>query len=124
MDGETLADRLARGPMSFEKAIPFARQLAEALEAAHENGIIHRDLKPANIKITPAGEVKVLDFGLAKALNPPQRIPQTCPPLRVLPRTMGSILGTPVVHVSGTGKGRLVDKRSDIWALVACCSKC
>src|SRR5437764_3076323 len=70
VEGETLADRIARGPIPLDEALPIARQIAEALEAAHEQGIIHRDLKPANIKITPAGVVKVLDFGLAK-LNEP-----------------------------------------------------
>src|SRR6202795_1334542 len=66
VEGETLADRIARGPIPLDEALPIARQIAEALEAAHEQGIIHRDLKPANIKITPDGVVKVLDFGLAK----------------------------------------------------------
>jgi serine/threonine-protein kinase len=70
VEGETLADRIARGPIPLDEALPIARQIAEALEAAHEQGIIHRDLKPANIKVTPGGNVKVLDFGLAK-LNEP-----------------------------------------------------
>ena len=69
VEGETLADRMARGPVPIEEALPIARQIAEALEAAHEQGIIHRDLKPANIKVRPDGAVKVLDFGLAKALD-------------------------------------------------------
>src|SRR6516162_4289439 len=68
VDGPTLADRIAQGPLPFDEAIPVARQIAEALEYAHEKGIIHRDLKPANVKITPEGRVKVLDFGLAKAM--------------------------------------------------------
>src|SRR5215475_12500474 len=69
VDGETLADRIARGPIPIGEALPMARQIAEALEAAHEQGIIHRDLKPANIKVRSDGAVKVLDFGLAKALE-------------------------------------------------------
>ena len=68
--GPTLADRIARGPIPLDEALPIARQIAEALEAAHEHGIVHRDLKPANIKVRPDGTVKVLDFGLAKALEP------------------------------------------------------
>src|SRR6476620_8629303 len=116
VDGETLADRIARGPMSFEKAIPVARQLAEALEAAHEHGIIHRDLKPANIKITPAEEVKVLDFGLAKALESTKEDSANVPTITSASTTMGSILGTPAYMSPEQAKGRLVDKRSDIWA--------
>jgi serine/threonine-protein kinase len=69
VEGETLADRIARGPIPVEEALPIAIQICEALEAAHERGIIHRDLKPANVKITPNGKVKVLDFGLAKATD-------------------------------------------------------
>ena len=68
VDGETLADRIARGAIPIDEALPIAKQIAEALEAAHEKGIIHRDLKPANIKVTPDGTVKVLDFGLAKSV--------------------------------------------------------
>ena len=70
VEGTTLADRIAQGPIPVDEALPIARQIAEALEAAHEQGIIHRDLKPANIKVRPDGTVKVLDFGLAKALEP------------------------------------------------------
>ena len=70
VDGPTLADRIAQGPIPIDEALPIARQIAEALEAAHERGIIHRDLKPANIKLRPDGTVKVLDFGLAKAVEP------------------------------------------------------
>ena len=73
VEGPTLADRIAQGPIPLDEALPIARQIAEALEAAHEQGIIHRDLKPANIKLRPDGTVKVLDFGLAKALTPMQR---------------------------------------------------
>src|SRR3954467_5766408 len=70
VDGDDLSRRIARGPISLDEALPIARQIAEALEAAHEQGIIHRDLKPANIKVRPDGTVKVLDFGLAKAMEP------------------------------------------------------
>src|SRR5262249_22678869 len=70
VEGPTLADRIAQGPIPIDEALPIAKQIAEALEAAHEQGIIHRDLKPANIKVRPDGTVKVLDFGLAKALDP------------------------------------------------------
>ena len=70
VEGPTLADRIAQGRFRFDEALPIAKQIAEALEAAHEQGIIHRDLKPANIKVRPDGTVKVLDFGLAKALDP------------------------------------------------------
>src|ERR1700741_3048735 len=70
VEGQTLADRIARGATPIDEALPIAKQIAEALEAAHEQGIIHRDLKPANIKVRPDGTVKVLDFGLAKALDP------------------------------------------------------
>jgi serine/threonine-protein kinase len=70
VEGPTLADRIAQGPITVHEALPIAKQIAEALEAAHEQAIIHRDLKPANIKVRPDGTVKVLDFGLAKALEP------------------------------------------------------
>ncbi len=70
--GEDLAERLKRGPLPLDEALAIARQIAEALEEAHEKGIVHRDLKPANVKLTPDGKVKVLDFGLAKAMDPPR----------------------------------------------------
>ena len=75
VEGETLAERIARGAIPIDEALPIARQVAEALEAAHDHDVIHRDLKPANIKITPGGRVKVLDFGLAKLIEPGSRIP-------------------------------------------------
>ena len=99
VEGPTLADRIAHGPIPLDEALPIARQIAEALEAAHEQGIIHRDLKPANIKLRPDGTVKVLDFGLAKALEPARRSAAgraTASPTITSPALtqMGVILGT------------------------------
>jgi serine/threonine protein kinase len=125
VDGETLADRIARGPIPLDEAMPIARQIVEALEAAHEQGIIHRDLKPANIKITPAGVVKVLDFGLAK-LNEPNvpnasNVPNafSMSPTITSPAMMtgiGMLLATAAYMAPEQAKGRPADKRSDIWA--------
>ena len=124
VDGPTLADRLMRGPLPLDEAVPIAKQIAEALEAAHEQGIIHRDLKPANIKVRADGTVKVLDFGLAKALEADSGIPQpeadnvsksptvTSPALTL----RGVILGTAAYMSPEQVKGRAVDRRSDIWA--------
>ena len=95
IEGDTLAERIARGPIPLEEALQIALQIAEALEAAHEKGIIHRDLKPANVKITPEGQVKVLDFGLAKALSPePEGDLSQSPTLTAAATQMGVILGT------------------------------
>ena len=104
VDGETLHEHLARGPMTVEDAVPIARQVAEALEAAHERGIMHRDLKPANIKLTPDGKVKVLDFGLAKtydATNTPQN-PSNSPTLSAAQTMGGVIFGTVAVETAVT----------------------
>ena len=118
--GEDLSERIARGPIPIDEALPIAKQIAEALEAAHEQGIIHRDLKPANIKVTPDGTVKVLDFGLAKALDPPavrRRDVSMSPTITTPAMTQaGMILGTAAYMVPEQAKGRAVDKRSDIWA--------
>ncbi len=121
VDGPTLADRIARGGIPFDEGLPIARQIAEALEAAHERGIIHRDLKPANIKLTAEENVKVLDFGLAKAVEAPgsaglhANISQS-PTLASPVMTMGSvILGTAAYMSPEQAKGRAADKRSDIW---------
>ncbi len=125
VDGETLHDRIARGPIPIEEALPIARQIAEALEAAHEQGIIHRDLKPANIKVRPDGTVKVLDFGLAKLADPvgtglqsdPSAAQSQSPTITTPAATgMGVILGTAAYMAPEQARGKAVDKRSDIWA--------
>jgi serine/threonine protein kinase len=121
VDGETLADRIARGPIPVDEALVIGRQIAEALESAHEQGIIHRDLKPSNIKLRPDGGVKVLDFGLAKALEPAAGTGQggTLSPTITSPAMMtgvGVLLGTAAYMSPEQAKGRPADKRSDIWA--------
>src|SRR3979490_2898709 len=121
VEGETLADRIARGAIPLDQALPIARQICEAIEAAHEQGIIHRDLKPANIKITPDGVVKVLDFGLAK-LTDPAHTPASdlsLSPTITSPAMMtgvGMLLGTAEYMAPAQAKGKAADKRSDIWA--------
>ena len=109
----------ARGPwLSVDEALPIARQIAEALEAAHERAIIHRDLKPANIKITPDGNVKVLDFGLAKAASGNGSGPDLAqsPNLTADGTRQGMILGTAAYMSPEQARGHVVDKRTDIWA--------
>jgi Tol biopolymer transport system component len=121
VDGEDLAQRLERGPISVDEALPIARQVAEALEAAHEQGIVHRDVKPANIKIKADGTVKVLDFGLAKTADPARALPGADPlasPTMTSPAltAMGIILGTAAYMAPEQARGRSVDRRADIWA--------
>ncbi len=123
VDGPTLADRIAQGALPLEDTLPIARQIAEALEAAHEQGIVHRDLKPANIKVREDGTVKVLDFGLAKALDPAPGSGATAAlansPTITSPAAMtgiGVILGTAAYMSPEQARGKLVDARSDIWA--------
>ncbi len=121
VEGETLAERIARGPIPLDEALPIARQICEALEAAHEPGIIHRDLKPANIKITPDGVVKVLDFGLAKLTDSAHAPASDFPlsPTITSPAMMtglGVILGTAAYMSPEQARGRTVDARADIWA--------
>ena len=120
VEGPTLADRIARGAIPIDEALPMATQIADALEAAHEQGIIHRDLKPANIKVRPDGTVKVLDFGLAKAsrLSPSGAAEDamTSPGPGVRATEAGVILGTAAYMSPEQARGRPVDKRTDIWA--------
>jgi eukaryotic-like serine/threonine-protein kinase len=119
VEGPTLADRLTKGPIPLGEAIPIARQIAEALEAAHEHGIVHRDLKPSNIKLRADGAVKVLDFGLAKAFDTASHVSDVSqsPTLTSPAFTgVGVILGTAAYMAPEQARGKPVDKRSDIWA--------
>ena len=117
VEGPTLADRISKGPIPLDEALPIAKQIAEALEAAHEAGVIHRDLKPANIKVREDGTVKVLDFGLAKALDPnPEGDPSQSPTLTAAATQMGVIMGTAAYMSPEQAKGKSVDKRADIWS--------
>jgi serine/threonine-protein kinase len=136
VEGPTLADRIAQGAIPLDEALPIAKQIAEALEAAHEQGIVHRDLKPANVKVRSDGTVKVLDFGLAKALGPAEaghyarggagadRSVRLQPDLTAAPTITGPammtgagiILGTAAYMAPEQARGRSVDKRADIWA--------
>jgi Tol biopolymer transport system component len=119
VEGPTLADRIAQGAMPLDEALPIARQIAEALEAAHEHGIIHRDLKPANVKLRPDGTVKVLDFGLAKTLERGAATSSmSMSPTLTSPAAtgIGMILGTAAYMSPEQARGKIVDKRSDIWS--------
>ena len=117
VEGPTLADRISKGPIPLDEALPIAKQIADALEAAHEAGVIHRDLKPANIKVREDGTVKVLDFGLAKALDPsPEDDPSRSPTLTAAATQMGVILGTAAYMAPEQAKGKVADKRADVWA--------
>jgi len=119
VEGPTLADRIAQGPIPLDEALPIAKQIAEALEAAHEQGIIHRDLKPANIKVRPDGTVKVLDFGLAKATSPWASLDGVFESPTITTPAMtevGVILGTAAYMSPEQAAGTSVDKRSDIWS--------
>jgi Tol biopolymer transport system component len=123
VDGEDLARQIARGPVSLDDALPIARQIADALDAAHEQGIIHRDLKPANINVRPDGTVKVLDFGLAKGVAESEAAaaadsgkadsPTVAPPAMTSP---GVLLGTAAYMSPEQARGRSVDRRADVWA--------
>jgi eukaryotic-like serine/threonine-protein kinase len=121
VEGPTLADRLERGAIPLDDALPIARQIVDALEAAHDKGVVHRDLKPANIKLRSDGTVKVLDFGLAKLAEPPSAaLPSslvTASPTMSSPMTAaGIILGTAAYMSPEQARGKTVDKRTDVWA--------
>ena len=118
VEGPTLAERIAQGPVPWRDALAIARQIADGLEAAHEKGIIHRDLKPANVKLTPDGVVKVLDFGLAKAMDPTSSSGgvSESPTLTARATQMGMILGTAAYMAPEQARGKIVDRRVDIWS--------
>jgi len=120
VEGPTLADRLHAGPLPLDEALSIARQIVEALEAAHATGIIHRDLKPGNIKVRADGTVKVLDFGLAKALEPDGATgagSTSSPTISMHATAAGIILGTAAYMSPEQARGRPVDKRADVWAV-------
>jgi serine/threonine-protein kinase len=117
IEGPTLSELIARGPLPLEEALNIARQVAGALEAAHERGIVHRDLKPGNIKITPEGAVKVLDFGIAKALRSHAHEADTASSPTVTAATSGGVIpGTPAYMSPEQARGVRIDRRSDVWA--------
>ncbi len=121
VEGPTLADRISHGPIPLDEALPIAKQIAEAVEAAHEAGVIHRDLKPANIKVREDGTVKVLDFGLAKALETEAgRDPSESPTVTAAATRAGTILGTAAYMAPEQATGRTVDRRADSVGVRRC----
>src|SRR5260370_25773515 len=118
VEGPTLAERIKQGPIPLDEALAMAKQVAEALEYAHERGIIHRDLKPSNVKLTPDSQVKVLDFGLAKALESEtaEEELQNSPTLSAAATRTGVLLGTAAYMSPEQARGKRVDRRTDIWA--------
>jgi Tol biopolymer transport system component len=121
VEGPTLADRIAQGALPLDEAVSIARQIAEALEAAHERGIIHRDLKPANIKLRPDGAVKVLDFGLARLADPGSGTSEATALTSPGATRAGLVLGTPAYMSPEQARGQAVDARADLWALGCVC---
>ena len=121
IEGPTLAERIADGPIPVEQAVPMVRQIAEALSAAHDAGIIHRDLKPANIKVRSDGTVKVLDFGLAKAAEGRGGEAADAPTMTAMSSQAGAVVGTAAYMAPEQARGEAVDKRADIWALGCVC---
>src|SRR5262249_14405234 len=113
--GQTLAQRLTRGRLLAGEALAVGKQIAEALEAAHDKGIIHRDLKPGNVMLMPDGKVKILDFGLARSAEPPAEPDDASAPYEVQPRE-GVIVGTPAYMAPEQARGKTLDRRCDIWA--------
>ena len=117
VEGDTIADRISRGPIPLDEVLIIAKQICEALQAAHDHGIVHRDLKPANIKLAPGGTVKVLDFGLAKALTDASGNTTLSNSPTLVSGSMGNvIIGTAAYMSPEQARGKIVDARTDIWA--------
>jgi serine/threonine-protein kinase len=126
VEGPTLAERIARGPIPPDAALSILRQSVDALDYAHERDVIHRDLKPANIKLTSDGNVKVLDFGQAKALADPMPSsdPDDSPTVTIGGTAEGVILGTAAYMSPEQARGKALDKRTDIWSFGVVCTRC